>query len=361
MAKRNSRPLPLAIEEIDRDWIAEALQSRVPDVAVHSAEVVDINHGTCTKIRLRLDVNEAGKRAGIPETVILKAGFEPHSRDMWYMHQGEARGYRDVIPELKLLAPACYFADFDADRKQGVVIMEDLVARGVTFCSPLKPQTHEQVSRRLTMLARFHAQTLGSRELAPGGKWDWLPDMAERSRTYFPQYLTPETWQRFVGAPRGAAAAVRFHDRVWMTDAVERIAILARQRPHALVHGDTHLGNLYIDVDGSPGFYDIQPHRAPPMMEITYHVAGALDPADRRRWEGALVQHYLDELARNGAEPPGFDDAMHQYGVFLAKGYLIFLVNESFFQPEAVNTAYTARFSAAMIDHDTIGLLKAIN
>jgi hypothetical protein len=96
------------------------------------------------------------------------------------------------------------------------------------------------------------------------------------------------------------------------------------------------------------------------MAEIAYHVCGALDTADRRRWEGSLVQHYLDELVRCGVKPPGFDDAMRQFGVFLAQGYLIFMVNETFFQPEAINTAYTARFSTAMIDHDTMGLLKAI-
>jgi hypothetical protein len=51
---------------------------------------------------------------------------------------------------------------------------------------------------------------------------------------------------------------------------------------------------------------------------------------------------------------------MFQYSVSLAIGYLIFLINEADFQIEAINTAYTARFSAAMLDNDTIGKLKAI-
>ena len=51
---------------------------------------------------------------------------------------------------------------------------------------------------------------------------------------------------------------------------------------------------------------------------------------------------------------------MRQYGAALAQGYIIFLVNESHFQAEAINTAYTARFSAAMLDHDTIGILKTV-
>ena len=96
------------------------------------------------------------------------------------------------------------------------------------------------------------------------------------------------------------------------------------------------------------------------MMEVTYHLTGGLDTADLRHWDRALVQHYLDALGQQGVTPPSFDAAMEQFGVFLTLGYCIFMVNESFFQPEAINTAYTARFSAAMIDHDTLGLLQSI-
>jgi hypothetical protein len=123
------------------------------------------------------------------------------------------------------------------------------------------------------------------------------------------------------------------------------------------VHGDTHLGNLYEDPDGTPGFFDSQPHKAPSMVEVTYHLTCALDMADRRIWERELVAHYLAELARCGVDVPRLDDAMRQFGMFLAYGYMIFLVNESQYQPEAVNTAYTARFSTAMLDHGTKDLL----
>jgi Phosphotransferase enzyme family len=360
MAERGARPLPVAIEEIDCDWLTAALRTGAPAVTVRDCEIVDIARGTCTKIRLKLDLDEAGRRAGIPSTVILKGGFEPHSRDWHFMHEKEVHAYRDVLPVLKLPSPACYFADYDAQRRQGIVIMDDLAARGVTFCNPLKPQTHEDVARRLTVLARHHAKTWGSPDFAPGGRWSWAQDVAATTRAYFSPYLVPDIWRRFVDSPRGAASSVRFHDRDLMEDALKRHVILSARLPPCLVHGDTHLGNLYVEPDGTPGFFDSLPDRAPGMLEVAYHIPCALDLADRRRWEGALVRHYLDELARNGAAPPGFDEAMRQYSAFLARGYIMFLVNESHFQAEAINTAYTARFSAAMLDHDTIGLLRTI-
>jgi hypothetical protein len=143
--------------------------------------------------------------------------------------------------------------------------------------------------------------------------------------------------------------------------ALQRIAKLAERLPQAVLHTDTHLGNLYVDRDGTPGFFDSLTSRGPAMLEVTYHVGGALDTADRPRWEGALLRHYLDELSRNGVDAPSFDEAMRQFGAFLVYGYLVFLINETDYQSSAVNTAYTARFSAAMIDHDTIGLLAAID
>ncbi len=353
------RPLPVTIDEITCGWLTAALHRGNPDVTVRAVEIVDIIHGTCTKIRLRLDMDQAGKESGIPETVILKGGFEPHSRDMDYMHAMEVRGYRDILPVLGLPCPTPYFADFDPERRQGIVIIEDLVARGVEFCNPLVPQTHDQVARRLSKLAEFHAKTWASPELWSGGRWSEVPELMSLLG-HFGHYLEPETWQRFVALPQGAAASVCFHDRAWVASALERIVVLAKRLPQAILHTDTHLGNLYIDPDGTPGFFDSLSSRGPVMLEVAYHVTCALDTADRPRWEGALVRHYLDELSRNGVDAPGFDEAMRQFGIFLAYGYLVFIINETYFQSASVNTAYTARFSSAMLDHGTIGLLATI-
>lgn len=354
-------PLPLTVESITPEWLTRALGQRFPGVQVEHCDVVDILPGTCTKIRLRLTLNDAGQAAGIPQQVILKGGFEPHSRTMFLTHEKEVRAYRDLFPELKLHSPECYFADYDLGRQQGIVIIEDLLVRGVEFCHPQRPQSYEQVVDRLTALARFHARSWDSPELRPGGRWHWAHDYLAASQIYMKRYLEPDIWDHYVRSSRGAAASVHFHDREWMASALDLFPHFAEGLPRCLIHGDTHLGNLYIDPDGTPGFFDPQPMQAPVMVEVAYHIAGALDPMDRRRWEGPLVQHYLGELRRQGVEAPSFDAAMQQYSAFMVLGYCIFLVNASDFQPEAINTAYTARFSAAMIDNRTLEVLQAIS
>jgi hypothetical protein len=366
MSMMSARPLPTAIEEITPQWLTTALRMKYPGVTVRNVEVLDIIRSTCTKIRLRLDLNEEARRAGIPELVVLKGGFEPHSRQLGSlgaMHEREVRGYRDVLSVVKLPSPAMYFADYDADRMQGIIIMEDLAARGVTFCHALKPHTHEQVARRLTALAQFHAKTWASPDspnFAPGGKWGDLEDFLLACKPFFDVKTSPENWRRFVSSPRGAASSIRFHDREWIVDAFDRVSRFAQTLPHCVLHGDTHLGNLYIDPDGTPGFLDTLASRGPGILEVSYHVSCALDVADRARWEGALVQHYLDELVRNGVDVPGFDEAMRQYGVFLLYGYFIWITTESNYQTEVVNTANAARSSAAMIDHDIVNLIEAL-
>lgn len=358
----SARPLPLMLEQIDAEWMTRALRTRAPGVSCRAVEIVEVINGTCTKIRLRLDLDDAGKAAGILENVILKGGFEAHSREMSHVHEAEVRGYRDLYPFVDLPVPSCYFADYEEDAQQGIVVLEDLRVRDVEFCSALRPQSFEQTQARLSALARFHAQTWESRELAPGGRWQGMPEAEPTLRAYMDQYLLkPEEWRRFVLSARGAATSVHFHDLQRVIASFDKLVTLSRRLPACVLHGDTHLGNLYHNADGSPGFLDSLPGRGPAMMEIAYHLAGALDIADRRRWEGPLIQHYLAELHRHGVAAPDFDDAMEYYAAFLLNGHIIFMVNESFYQPEAINTAYTARFSAAMIDHRTFEVIDDID
>jgi hypothetical protein len=361
MSASNYLPLPVTVEEISSDWLTAALRQRTQGVTVKSHTVLEVINTTTTKVRIQLELDEAGKCAGIPERIIVKGGFQEHSRVLEKMHLREVRGYRDVFPVVPLHTPTCYFADFDATRRQGIVIMEDLNARGVSFCHATKPQTYEQAARRLSALARFHAQTWNSPELAPGGKWGDLVDFFDVMRGFFDRYMSPEKWEKFINMPRGVASSFRFRDRDWMVQSWARMCRFGQQLPQCVLHGDVHLGNLYIEADGTPGFLDTLASRGPGMLEVSYFVSASIDSADRPHWERKLIRHYLDELAKGGALAPDFDEAMRQYNVFLLYGLFIWQTTESHFQPETVNTANVARVSAAMLEHDTASLLASLN
>src|SRR6185436_3961856 len=119
MADNAAHPLPVEIRDISKDWLTTALRTHTPEVEVRDFELQDMIRSTCTKIRIKLDLANNGGNDPIPPTVILKGGFEPHSRHLDYMHEKEARAYGKLLPVLGLHTPTPYFADFDAERKQG--------------------------------------------------------------------------------------------------------------------------------------------------------------------------------------------------------------------------------------------------
>jgi hypothetical protein len=348
--------LPTRPEGVTRDWLEAALQTRRPRLRLEAAEVIDVLPGTSTKIRVRIRPKEPDPE--LPVSLIVKGGFEEHSATMGPMYLNEMRFYRDVQPYVAIRSPRCFYTGTEPGSYQSIVIMEDLVPRGVRFCDPLQPQTPAQVARRLSAMARYHAQTWMSADFEPGGRFDWIGGRHEGwSVTYQAHYLEEKRWQHYMEQPRGLAVAAELRDRAWMQHALAALGEYHREWPVCLCHGDTHLGNLYEEPDGSPGFFDAQVARGPWQLEVTYHLVCALDIADRRHHERELLRHYLSQLARHGVEPPAFASAWEAHRREIAYGLFIFLINETRFQTEAVNTAYTSRFGAAAVDHGTHELL----
>ena len=353
--------LPVRTEDVSAQWLTEALAFRYPGVQVTGASIEDIIWGTSTKIRIRAQYNRCGQDFRLPPRFIVKGGFEEHSPSMKFMYLREMRFYRDVQPLVTLPSPKCYYAGADPNPQayQSIVIMEDLNRPGVEFCHAQRPQSFGQVARRLDAMALYHAQMWNSPEFEPGGRLDWIEkNLTGDSMEYCQRYLLPEVWKHYIESPRGAAISVRLHDRDRMQQALQNLARFHEQFPRTLVEGDTHLGNLYIDADGAPGFFDMQVNKAPWFHDVTYHLICALDIADRRQWERALLMHYLECLRRHGlSDPPDFEQAFECYRRDIAWGLFIFIINEVRFQSEAVNTAYAARFADAALAQDTLRLL----
>ncbi|MGE0387606.1 MAG: hypothetical protein AB7Q97_23000 [Gammaproteobacteria bacterium] len=362
LAPMKDMPLPVKVEQVTAQWLTEALAFRFPGTQVLKAEVVDIVWGTSTKIRMALEYDARGRAHGLPPSMIVKGGFQEHSRSMWFTYFREMQFYRDMQPYVTLNSPRCYYAGRDPspDAFQSIVVMEDLKAKGVEFCHAQRPQRFDQVARRLDAMALYHKQMWDHPGFQPGGQFEWLmKNLTGSALEYCERYLVPEVWQHYIDSPRCAAISVRLHDRAWMQNALYKLAAFHEQFPRTLVEGDTHLGNLYIEADGTPGFFDMQINRAPWFHDVTYHLICALDIPDRRAWERPLLMHYLDSLRRHGlAQVPSFDEAFDCYRRDIVWGLFIFMINEVNFQTEAINTAYAARFADAAIEHDTIRLMS---
>jgi hypothetical protein len=358
---RDFLPLPLEVENIDAAWLTAALGQRHPGVEVVAAQVQDVILGTSTKVRVTLDYNEAGRRAGLPPTLIVKGGFQDHSPLFASMYESEMRSYRDIVLglELPMNTPRCYFAARDPASHQSLLLLQDLRAAGVRFCRAQETLRFDEIARFLDAQARYHAAHWGDPELADGGRLGWLMDpFGGFSREYANRYLEPAVWRQSMELPRAQAVAARLRDGERMRRALDRLEEYHRAAPACICHGDTHLGNLYFEADGTPGFFDLQVRRSCWFQDFTYHTICALDLEDRRNWEQPLLSHYLSRLREYGvATAPDFEQAWEAYRREAIYGLFIFLINETGFQTEATNTAYAARFGAAAVDHRSFELL----
>ena len=176
--------------------------------------------------------------------------------------------------------------------------------------------------------------------------------MARSSDTIWDAWFA-ELPHRFA-APRAFAAPVALHDPERLRAAVGAYRAAIQREAKCLVHGDPHIGNAYIERDGTVGFVDWQVIAIGTWYhDVNYFIVSALDLPDRRAHEHDLLGGYLKTLASYGVTVPRPDDAWEEYRRATVYGFLCWLCNPDIWQPPDVNAATFARFGMAMLDHDT--------
>jgi len=343
--------LPRAVEELTPAWFTAALGH---DVA--SADVEDIVWGTATKVLVRLSYGE-----GVPDTaptaVCVKGGFDERLRgfDLDDAYELEAAFYGDVAPALDLPLPRCHYATFSAQEGQGIMVLDDLVASGCTFGDPVAPWTADQVAAALEVQAAWHRQTWGRSDGALGR----LGLGSGPVRAAAAVLLGEEHWNGHFAQPDAPALPEELDDRERVARAFRALWAHDEQGVAALAHGDAHVGNTYIDADGSPAFLDWQAVcRAPSFYDVAYFVGGALEPEDRRAHERSLVDHYRQALAAGGGPVITADEAWSEYRRYTLHGFL-WAVTPAVMQPLERVRAMAERHAAAIVEHDSLDALGA--
>jgi hypothetical protein len=241
-----------------------------------------------------------------------------------------------------------------------IVVMADLAQRNPLYFNALNPFNYPQAAAFLDAQARIHAPFWNAPSLAVGGSFGPETEIgrnAERFYSILATFAHSDNWAMYAREPRGAAIPRRFHDAQRMEKAWLALLELITACPLTIVHGDEHLGNMFVDSDGTPGFLDwfCRPERW--VMSFTIFLIATLDSLDRRSWERALLTHYLSRLSAYGVAAPSFDEAWLAYRCATIYPLFGWFNNSSKWQPEAVNTACAARSAMAVMDHDPFTLL----
>eukprot|EP01062_Namystynia_karyoxenos_P009033 TRINITY_DN13192_c0_g1_i3.p4 TRINITY_DN13192_c0_g1~~TRINITY_DN13192_c0_g1_i3.p4 ORF type:complete len:190 (+),score=66.86 TRINITY_DN13192_c0_g1_i3:847-1416(+) len=95
--------------------------------------------------------------------------------------------------------------------------------------------------------------------------------------------------------------------------------------PVTLCHGDTHVQNTYVLPDGAVGLLDWQlTLRASWARDVSYILATALAPAQRRAHERELLREYLDLITAKGIRSaPSLESAWELHRRAVAWGLVI--------------------------------------
>ena len=343
-------PTPTEVDELTPAWFSEVLDSDVKDV-----EVLDAHSGTTGRARVRLTTD-----ADVPETLFVKLQpFLPEQREfvsMVGMGVAEARLYAAVGNELPVRTPRVWHSSFDESDDSFIMVLEDLEASGSRFLSAEDDDVLDTANLLMDELAELHAAywqrdvpwlkgPSGYRNNAQGAKV--AGQAAQIMQSALDQYaddMPPEFRQL------GELYINRFAD----------INALYREGERTLVHGDNHIGNLFIDGDGRIGFYDWAiASMLPGMRDVGYFLTNSLPNDVRRKEAEGLISRYCTGLAKRGVtlDPSTAFDQYRLFAVYSWTGCTTTAAMGSRWQPIEIGYPAMVRATETITDLDSVGLL----
>jgi Phosphotransferase enzyme family len=344
--------LPLTVEDLTATWFSTAFGHEVAD-----ATVLDRSSGTTGRAQVALRGDP-----GLPPSVFVKlAPFDEQQREfvnLIGMGVAEARFYRDLAGDVPVRVPGVWFADTDGDRY--VMVLEDLTLRGCRFPTPDDADIADRARDIVEQLAALHVAFWDSDRFAPGGDLEWLASRAAMSGGAGRGLVQQAT--AVLGDEMGPSFR-RIAD-VYVAHADE-IVRLWTQDTGTLIHGDPHLGNLFVDVeDGNrTGFLDWAVLcRAPGVRDVAYVLCNSMAADARAAHERGLVEHYCELLAAGGVALD-VEKAWEQYRLFAVYSWVAAAATAgmgSKWQPIDVGISATRRATDACTHLDSAGLIESL-
>lgn len=341
-----ARPVtvPDTVEElISPAWLSAALGTRFPGVEVTAVTPGPVVSRVSTNIRFRIDC-AGGVPEGLSPHLCAKGYFGEVGRPARSAGTPEVCFYRDLAARSGVRTLRGVYADVDPATGANVLITEDVAVEGAVFLDGRSAYTPEQAADSLEQLADLHAATWGDPALATVG---WLES---RLHHYLLGRGLPEIRHNF-DSEIGAGVPVAARDPERLVSAYRALAAEAeRASPWTVLHGDPHVGNLYLDGAGRPAFVDWQlVQRGPWYIDVGYHLASALTVADRRRTERDLLRGYLDRLRAGGVDAPAWDEAWQGLRRGILHGFYLWSITLKV--DPSITSVLLERLGTAAADH----------
>ncbi len=340
--------LPTSLEEITPEWLTGAVADRFPDARARTTSVVDAHSGTTGRARLRVDWEGAQTPA---ETLFLKLPPTDETSRLMVLATGmgrrEARFYAHVADHVPVRVPRPLFADASEDGAQYLMVLEDLEAAGCTFPDSADSNLLAHSRSMMHSLGRLHAAYRETSTPRPGFDFIEGPMQSEWGKILVQTAL--EKYETEMPNEFGALG------RLYL-DANEQFLALLEEGTKTLLHGDTHLGNLFVEND-EIGYLDWAcTCRSVGMRDVAYFCCASLPTQFRLDHESELLAIYRDSMEDAGA-PVDAEEVREHYRRYAAYGWIAAtatLAAGDRMQSIEVGRRATAQANAAIRDLGTV-------
>lgn len=343
--------IPASLDELlTPEWLNVALSTRFPGVHVTRVTPGPVVERVSTNARFHI---EGDLPEGLPPALCAKGYFSDVGRGSAHAGIPEATFYRDLADATGVRTLNRVWADLDPVSSHGVVITEDVVEAGGVFCDALDPCSVDRTAETLEQFALLHAYAWEDARLAESS---WLnPRLA-----WIMQVRGIKEISANFDGPNGAGVPDGTRDAQGLIDAYGHLASRAPGPGWAVVHGDAHVGNTFLDAEGRPGLLDWQVTQYGPWgIDVGYHIASALEPDVRADNEGELLRHYLGALAAAGVtNAPSFDEAWNEYRCGLVHGFFLWGITQ-YVKPDII-AALLRRLGTAAHELDSFAALQTM-
>lgn len=362
---REASDLPLSFEAITREWLTNVLCKSVPGAEVVSFELGAPDVGSSNRRKIAVSYNAAGTAAGLPKKIFCKASQDLANRIVLGISGGaicEVAFYRDIRNLLNIEAPHSFYAHFNPDTYNSMVILADISDDVTEFCNDKTQMPRKRAESQIHLLAEMHGRIYGSPKL----------QQLIKQFTTWPEYFEKTlSFGMKDGSSKGFLAAeevipsrlYKRYDEIW--PATMASIALHENVPHTLAHGDVHLKNWYVAGNGEMGLGDWQCcGRGMWARDFAYAIASALTPENRRAWERELLQMYLEEMQAAGGPKVSFDEGWLAYRQQLVTALTWWTVTLTppeglpDMQPRDTTLEFIRRIATAMDDVDSLDAFK---
>lgn len=346
--------IPDSVESITPEWLSQAVSTRFPGSIAESVDIVDAHSGTTGRVQLRARWNP---KSDAPQALFGKlAPTDPTQRQMVAltdMGRREARFYAEIAEEVPVRVPRPIWSGWsDDDESQYFMLLEDLSQVDCSFPTSLGDAAQPFVEGMIDTLATLHGHYWQSprfsRDLAwiePPMRSSIGPLLVTQGMRQFGDRMPPEF--------RALAALYIEHN--------EAVCDLLDEGPETLTHGDSHLGNTFLDR-GEVGLLDWAcTCRAPGIRDVSYYLCNSVSTSVRRQRESELLARYLERLDASGGIAASFENAWRQYRRLATCSWIAATVTAAAgSRMQAIDVGLHAmdRATQAIVDLDTPGLLR---